>query len=132
MGTSEKQVRDTADDRIIFPGYIYGNDTNVLIKNAFVYIQPSIIEGLSPVILTVMGLGTPLICSDIPENKFITGKNAAHFISGSIDDLAEKIEFSLQNVESIRRIADEGQQDVLKRFNWETITDQYLELFKGK
>ena len=79
QGEYEKQVRNTADNRIIFPGYIYGNDTNVLMKNAFAYIQPSIIEGLSPVILTVMGLGTPLICSDIRENKFITENNATHF-----------------------------------------------------
>ena len=54
------------------------------------------------------------------------------FISGSIDSLAEKIEFSLENIEKLRKNAEKGQQDVLKRFNWDTITDQYLELFNGK
>jgi glycosyltransferase involved in cell wall biosynthesis len=128
----EKEIRNTGDKRIIFPGYIYGDDTNILIKNAFVYIQPSFIEGLSPVILTVMGLGTPLICSDIVENKFITGDNATHFKSGSIDDLSEKINFTLENPEKIMQMAETGKRDILNRFNWENIADQYIKIFNNK
>lgn len=128
----EKAIRDTDDERIIFPGYIYGDDTNILIKNAFVYVQPSLIEGLSPVILTVMGLGTPLICSDIVENKFITGDNATHFKSGSIDDLSDKIKFTLENSEKISQMAETGKKDILTRFNWENISDQYIKIFNSK
>ena len=128
----EREIRNTEDDRIIFPGYIYGDDTSSLMKNAFVYIQPSLIEGLSPVILTVMGLGTPLICSDIVENKFITGDNATHFKSGSVDSLFEKIEYSLIGIDELKEKAQIGQQDILRRFNWETITDQYIKLFSNK
>ncbi len=128
----EKEIRKASDNRIIFPGYIYGDDTNILIKNAFVYIQPSLIEGLSPVILTVMGLGTPLICSDIVENKFITDDNATHFKSGSIDDLSEKISYVLSHADKIKQLAELGQKKVLDRFNWETITDQYIKIFSNK
>jgi len=128
-GDYEKKIRNTQDDRIIFPGYIYGDDTNILMKNAYVYIQPSLIEGLSPVILTVMGLGTPLLCSDIDENKFITGDNATQFKSGEIDSLSEKIEYTLDNHEKIAKLAIAGRNDILSRFNWETITDQYINLF---
>ena len=39
----------------MFPGYIYGEDTKRLIANAYAYIQPSDVEGLSPVILSAMG-----------------------------------------------------------------------------
>jgi glycosyltransferase involved in cell wall biosynthesis len=101
-------------------------------KNAFVYIQPSLIEGLSPVILTVMGLGTPLICSDIPENMFITGENATLFTSGSIDSLNEKINYCLKNEEQLKKMANIGQKDILNRFNWDSITAKYNELFKSK
>ena len=127
----EKRIRSTDDERIIFAGYIYGDDTNVLMKNAYVYIQPSLIEGLSPVILTVMGIGTPLLCSDIPENKYITGENATLFTSGNPDSLQESIEFTLRNYESLRIKAQIGKKDVLERFNWDTITNQYIKLFKN-
>jgi glycosyltransferase involved in cell wall biosynthesis len=125
----ENEIRAITDSRIIFPGYIYGENTNILMKHAFVYIQPSLIEGLSPVILTVMGLGTPLICSDIDENKYITKDNATHFRSGNLDDLAEKINFSVENPQKIKKMAENGKKDILARFNWDSITDQYINLF---
>lgn len=130
-GEYEKKIKNTVDERIIFPGYIYGDDTNILMKNAYVYIQPSLIEGLSPVILTVMGLGTPLVCSDIVENTYITGENATHFISGDSDSLAEKINFAIENPAEIRLMSERGRKDILSRFNWEKITDQYINLFKN-
>ena len=126
----EKEVKNTTDSRIIFPGYVYGDDTNILMKNAYAYVQPSLIEGLSPVILTVMGLGTPLICSDIKENTFITGNNATTFISGDAGSLKDKLEFALLNHKVISDKAAAGQTDIKSRFNWEVITDSYIQLLK--
>jgi len=130
-GEYEMKIKKTSDKRIIFPGYIYGDDTNILIRNAFLYIQPSLIEGLSPVILTVMGLGTPLICSDIVENTFITKSNAIHFVSGDVNSLHQKLQYALSNTNQLLCNAKSGQTDILKRFNWESITDQYLDLLKN-
>jgi glycosyltransferase involved in cell wall biosynthesis len=130
-GEYEKKIKSTPDKRIIFPGYVYGDDTNILIQNAFSYIQPSLIEGLSPVILTVMGLGTPMICSNIMENTFITKDNAIHFNSGDANSLNEKLQFALNNIDELLCKAKRGQADISARFNWENITDQYLELLKN-
>jgi len=129
-GEYETTVRNTKDSRIIFPGYIYGDDTNILMQNAYAYIQPSLIEGLSPVILTVMALGTPLICSDIVENKFICGDNATTFISGNSVSLAEKIAYALNNALLIAAKSAIGKTDIKNRFNWDKITDQYINLLK--
>lgn len=131
-GRYENEIRNTVDKRIVFAGYVYGDDTNILMKNAFAYVQPSLIEGLSPVILTVMGLGTPLICSDIRENTFITGSYATHFTSGNIGSLTEKIQFCIDNKSEILEMADRGRIDILERFNWDSVVSQYLEIFKGK
>ena len=126
----ENDIKNTDDSRIIFPGYIYGDDTNTLIKNAYAYIQPSLIEGLSPVILTVMGLGTPLICSDIKENLYITKENAVHFVSGDSQSLMNKIEYALDNEQSLKNNALSGRIDISDRFNWDKITDSFIEIFK--
>jgi glycosyltransferase involved in cell wall biosynthesis len=131
-GPYEAEIKNTSDSRIIFPGYVYGDDTNILIKNAYAHIQPSLIEGLSPVVLTVMGLGTPLICSDIVENTFICGEHATTFKSGDTADLKEKIYFAQQHPEKIRNMAEQGMHDIKKRFNWDKITDQYLDLMNKK
>jgi glycosyltransferase involved in cell wall biosynthesis len=131
-GTYEHEIHQTKDGRILFAGYVYGDDTNFLMKNAFVYVQPSLIEGLSPVILTVMGLGTPLICADIAENKFITKENAAHFASGDSNSLAEQLIYCLENPGLIREKAELGRKDILTRFNWDSVVEKYLELFNSK
>lgn len=128
----ELKVKKTIDERIIFPGYVYGQDTNILMKNAYAYIQPSLIEGLSPVILTVMGLGTPLICSDIKENIFITKENALTFHSGNSDSLLMKLNEALEQPEYIKTKAEIGRIDVNNRFNWDKITEEYLEIFLSK
>jgi glycosyltransferase involved in cell wall biosynthesis len=126
----ERDVRSINDERIHFPGYIYGDDTNILIKNAYAYIQPSLIEGLSPVILTVMGIGTPIICSNIQENIFITKENAVHFKTNDILDLAKSINYALSNHDKILEKAEKGRIDVSDRFNWDKITNEFIEHFK--
>jgi glycosyltransferase involved in cell wall biosynthesis len=131
-GNYEQEIHKTEDSRIIFAGYVYGDGTNILMKNAYLYVQPSLIEGLSPVILTVMGLGTPLLCSDIVENRFITGENATHFISGDSNSLAEKINYCLDSPEKVRQLAKDGKTDILARFNWDSVASQYMELFNRK
>jgi glycosyltransferase involved in cell wall biosynthesis len=125
----EAKIQQTTDDRILFPGYIYGDDVVRLMKNAYAYIQPSDVEGLSPVILMVMGLETPLICSDIPENLYIVQDHATVFKKGNSDDLQFQVEFALRNIELIHRRAVAGARSVRKLFNWETITDNHVELF---
>ncbi len=129
-GEYEAGIKNTKDERIIFPGYVYGDDTNILMKNAYAYVQPSLIEGLSPVILTVMGLGTPLICSDIIENKFICGKNAVTFTSGDSNHLIQQLQYALNNHTDLLQKAKAGAVDIKNRFNWDLITDQYIELLQ--
>ena len=131
-GEYESEVKSTKDPRIIFPGYVYGDDTNILMKHAYAYIQPSLIEGLSPVILTVMGLGAPLICSNIVENLFICRDNATTFESGNSDSLNQVLEYALTHPQEIQSKAAAGKADISSRFNWDKITDQYIQLLAGE
>ena len=124
----ETALKSTLDKRILFPGYIYGDDTISLIKNAYAYIQPSDIEGLSPVILTAMGLQTPLICSNIKENLFIVRDMALTFKKGNIEDLKRMIQFSLENPDIILANAKRGRVHIEKEFSWEKTIDKRINL----
>jgi glycosyltransferase involved in cell wall biosynthesis len=131
-GEYESKIKSVQDDRILFPGYLYGDETNLLMKNAYAYVQPSLIEGLSPVILTVMGLATPLVCSDIPENTYITSDNALHFRSGDAGSLKKALETALADRDEHLKKAAAGKKDIQERFNWESVADQYIDLFKRR
>ena len=126
----EINLKKTDDSRIVFAGFIYGDDTVTLMKQAYVYVQPSDIEGLSPVMLSVMGLGTPLICSDIKENKYIVQQDAVLFKKSDSSSLLASLQFSLNNRDQHLQLAEAAKIRILRDYSWETITDQYLELFK--
>jgi glycosyltransferase involved in cell wall biosynthesis len=126
----EIDLKNTKDPRIKFAGFIYGDDTVTLMQNAFAYVQPSDIEGLSPVILSVMGLGTPLICSNIKENLYLVRDEALTFEKSNVDSLKSILELSLADRTGHLQLAAKAKERVLKEYSWETITDQYLDLFQ--
>jgi len=126
----ELKIKKTSDKRILFPGYIYGEEVLQLMKNAYTYIQPSDVEGLSPVILTIMGLGTPLLCSNIRENQYVVGDTALMFQKGNIDDLEDKLKYCLDNMDVINENAENAFERANTLFNWDKVTAQHLELFQ--
>ena len=125
----ESNLKQTTDKRIIMPGFIYGNDTLNLMKNAYLYVQPSDVEGLSPVILTVMALGTPLLCSDIRENLYVVQDSALLFKNGDIDDVKKQLIFALENEQFIKDLAKKSKDKISQEYSWEKITDQYIEVY---
>jgi glycosyltransferase involved in cell wall biosynthesis len=125
----EAQIRATQDERIRFPGFVYGPAVHTLMKCAYAYIQPSDIEGLSPVILENMGLGTPVICSDIPENLYAVGDTAITFRKSDTDDLARALGDALDGPDVLKSNAARAMQRAVERFSWETVTDQHARLF---
>ncbi|MGA9115977.1 MAG: glycosyltransferase family 4 protein [Bacteroidota bacterium] len=126
----ERELREAADSRVIFPGYLYGPEAAELITGAYAYIQPSDIEGLSPVILSVMGSGTPLICSDIRENLFAVADTALTFRRADPGDLAAVIRRAIAEPELLRENARRARARALARFSWDAVTRQYLGVFR--
>ena len=125
----ERTITATTDKRIFFPGYIYGADSNALMKNAYAYIQPSDVEGLSPVILENMGLGTPVICSDIRENRYVVEDTALTFKHGDTNDLERVLKLALEYPDSLSQNATKAKTRALDNFSWDVVTDKHIELF---
>lgn len=125
----EKQLLDMADEQIVFPGYVYGDDVNTLMRNSYCYVQPSDVEGLSPVVLTVMGLNVPLIVSDIEENQYAVLDTARMFKKADIQSLTEEINYCETNYPEMLALAQKAQERALSVFNWEKVTDAHVEVF---
>jgi len=128
----EAQIKGTQDPRVVFAGFLYGNKTHALMRNAYAYIQPSDVEGLSPVILENMGLGTPVICSDIKENQFVVGEHAVLFAKGSIPDCQAKLEYALGSPDRLRSNAGKARARAETLFSWDAVTTAHVEVFNGR
>jgi len=105
----EQKLHEQANENVIFTGFVYGDDVTRLMLNCYCYIQPSDVEGLSPVILSVMGLGVPLIVSDIAENEYAVQDTALKFKKGDIASLTEKINFSEENYPFMKELSVKAQ-----------------------
>lgn len=126
----ERGIMSTKDPRIVFPGYVYGGKTHALMKNAYAYVQPSDIEGLSPVILENMGLGTPIVCSDIVENEYVVGDTGVKFRKGDTDDLRAKLEWALANPEAMHRNGLAGRERARREFSWDAVAAAFERIFE--
>jgi glycosyltransferase involved in cell wall biosynthesis len=127
----ERSLKATRDARVLFPGYLYGRDVHTLMRNAYAYVQPSDLEGLSPVVLENMGLGTPVICSDIRENLYVVGDTAVTFRKGDTADLAAKLNYALNNAPHLARNAVAAKERAEAQFSWDAVTRQHEEIFFG-
>ena len=125
----EKNLLLNEDNRILFTGYIYGDDSLRLMKHAYCYIQPSDVEGLSPVILNVMGIGTPIICSDIKENVYAVADTAILFEQGNIDSLYSALKHSLNSKDLIKMNANLAKLRALSLFNWDNVSLEHERVF---
>jgi glycosyltransferase involved in cell wall biosynthesis len=126
----EQQLIDQANENIIFAGYVYGDDVTRMMLNAYCYIQPSDVEGLSPVILSVMGLNVPLIVSNIEENEYAVMDTAIKFNQGDTTSLTEKINFAEENHDFMKALAIKAQVRALKEFNWDRVTLDHIKVFE--
>lgn len=126
----EHQLMATKDERILFPGFIFRDKLFTLMSNAYAYVQPSDIEGLSPVVLENMGLGVPMIVSDIPENQYAVGDTAIQFKRGDIADLNDKLAYALAHPEEMQRYGAAAKARAQSEFNWDRCADNYEAVFQ--
>ena len=128
----ELRIRSTRDQRIRFLGYVYGSEMLQLMAGAFCYVQPSDVEGLSPVLLTAMCLGKPIICSNIKENLFAVADTALTFEAGNPSALEQMFHQALQSPHKMLLLGQSAKDRALKTFSWDQVTEQHLEVFSAR
>ena len=91
---------------------------------------PSYNENMSIMLLEAASVRTPIICSDIPENKVIFNDDEVlYFRSEDHHDLADKIEWSISNPDPIDKKSVKAYEKVLAVFTYEKISLEYQKLY---
>ena len=118
------------DSRIIFPGFVQGRLLSELFSNAYLYVQPSEIEGLSIALLEAMGYGNACLVSDIAENKEAIEEAGFYFKNQSIDSLSNELNILLAQPKITRDIGLRARKRVQDFFSWDHIADSFENLYK--
>jgi len=126
-----EELKKHASARIIFPGFVQGALLQEFLSNAFLYVLPSEIEGLSTGLLEAMNYGNCVLVSDIEENLEVMGGAGFAFQSKNVQDLEMKLRYILANPRLVGALGIRAREHVRSNFNWEKVTDQFEELYRS-
>lgn len=115
------------DKRIIFTGFVFGQDYRALQQNAYCYIHATEVGGTHPALLEAMGYGNCVLTLATPENMEVVGEAGVPYIDEF--DLAEKLKRVLRDGSLVQAYRHRAQQRIQKHYDWETVVDQYEQLF---
>ena len=74
-----RQVRRSADPRVVFPGYVFGRRYWELQRHAYLFCAPTEVGGTHPVILEAMAAGNCVLVNDHPPNVETVGDAGVYF-----------------------------------------------------
>ena len=115
------------DKRIIFTGFVFGQDYRALQQNAYCYVHATEVGGTHPALLEAMGYGNCVLTLATPENIEVVGEAGVPYIDEY--DLAEKLQRVLRDGSLVQAYRNRAQQRVQTHYDWETVVDQYEQLF---
>jgi len=128
----KKIMKLTANLNVEFTGLL--KDKKLLmsfIRHAKYFIFPSSWEAMSMMLLEATSMKTPVICSDIIENRDIfNATEVLFFKTDNPNDLAEKIVWALKNNKLMKNKAKNAYNKLVKNYLWKHICLKYDEFYQ--
>lgn len=118
-----------ANPNVRFLGFVYGDDYQALNRFPYLYVTASMLEGTSPALVAAMGAGNCVLVNGIPENLETIGQAGFSAKENDNDDFAAKLKYLLENPAVIEQYRDSAFEHVNSTYNWDTISESYLQLF---
>lgn len=125
-----KRLHATQDDRILFPGSVYGERYAALRANAYAYINAMEVGGTHPAILEAMGAGNCVLVSDIPYNQETIGEAGLTFRTNDVVHLREQLQWLADHPGEVRCYREAAVERIIEHFDWDRIAEEYERLFQ--
>ena len=122
-------LKARAGCNILFLGYVWGELLEALFSHAYLFVQPSTIEGLAISVLEAMSHGRCVVCSDIPENIEAIGGCGITFRNRDAGDLAEKLASLLSNPGRVEELGAHARERVRCEYDWDKGVEETEQLF---
>ena len=119
------------DERIIFTGFVMGQEIQEFYSNAYIFALPSNLEGMANALLEAMSYGNCCLVSDIPENTEVVKDKAVIFEKGNVAQLTDRLQELLDNPESVNLYKKQATSYILEHYNWDLVVEQMLRIYAG-
>jgi len=122
-------LEKSADPRVIFTDYLFGEGYHQLSRNAYVFVVPTEVGGTHPVILEAMGAGNCVLVNNHPPNLEVIGDAGVSFDGqAGVRDLRQKMVELLENPEVVEEYRRKAKVRVEQEYSWSSIVDKYENL----
>ena len=118
------------DDRIIFTGFVQGQELDELYSNAYVYTLPSDLEGMPLSLLEAMSYGNCCLVSDIDECASVVEDKALIFKKSDVNDLKEKLQLACDQPKTVEQMKAEAADFICGKYNWDDVVRETLSLYR--
>lgn len=119
------------DERIQMVGYVYGEVLEELWSNAYLVVQPSILEGLSIALIEALSFGRCVLVSDIPENLEVVEDCAVQFQSRDVEDLRAKLQMCIDQPEMVASAASRCRMLAEDRYSWPRLVEATEQVYEA-
>ena len=130
-GEYTERLKRRASARVRFVGYAYGQAARQLFANCLIYVQPSVMEGNSPALMSAMACGRCVVVSDIEQNRETAGEAGLTFAAQDAADLRRVLARLLAEPERIRQLGQAARARIDTTYNWDVVVDQLEALYQA-
>jgi glycosyltransferase involved in cell wall biosynthesis len=123
-------LRAAADPaRVCFVGHRSGDELAELFCNAYAFILPSHLEGMSMALLEAVSFGVPGLVSDIEENRAVLGEEGFFFPPRNVPALRVALADLMASPEKVAEVAK--RLATLNQPNWGEVAARYDSLYRA-
>jgi len=120
------------DKRLIFTGYV--KDQNILAElyhNCFVYVHGHEFGGTNPTMIKAMAYGCAILALDTVFNQeMLQNGKFGIFFKKELLSITNMIDYCEKEKLVIDKFRSESVNGITKKYDWDFVTSQYLEVFK--
>ena len=128
--TQELKELAKDDPRIIFTGFVQGQELDELYSNAYIYTLPSDLEGMPLSLLEAMSYGNCCLVSDIDECASVVEDKALIFRKSDVIDLRNTLQKACDEPSLVEKYKSEASVFICDKYNWDDVVDKTLELYE--
>jgi glycosyltransferase involved in cell wall biosynthesis len=118
--------------RTSVPGFVTGQDKDVLIQGSDIFVLPSFSENFGIAVAEAMAAQLPVIVTpDVQISPDIAQAKAGLVIEGDVESLASAIAQLLTSPEYRQQLGKNGKRLVSHRYSWNAIASQFNGIYRS-
>ncbi len=126
-----RELKATADKRIVFTGYVFGRGYREFQSHAYAYIQATEVGGTHPALIEAMAHGNCILANDVPEHREVLGNAGEYFRASDVPSLTDKMQRMLARPSEVRDYGRAAKRRAEERYSWDGVAAQYERLFRS-